>query len=297
MAGVIAYGRFADNGPFMTDRPLNIGVVAPANRLDPAVAERVKVLASEHFPRRAALSFHPQCHLSSGHFAGDDAARTAAFVDVANDPSVDVVWFARGGYGSCRILEAALPQLGAFARTKIYVGYSDMGSLLGALYGRGFPYVVHGPMPADVMRDGGDKAVRRTLSYLLDRSSEALEPTVLSGAKVAAFNIKTLGELIGTPYQPDLAGHVLLLEDVAEYMYSIDRMLFHITSAPAMRKIAGIKLGRCSQIPANDPDFGKSEVQVAEYWCARSGIAYLGRADIGHDADNKVVPFGALAIA
>jgi muramoyltetrapeptide carboxypeptidase len=80
-------------------------------------------------------------------------------------------------------------------------------------------------------------------------------------------------------------------------MYSIDRMLFHITSTPAMRKVAGIKLGRCSQIPANDPDFAKTEVQVAEYWCARAGIPYLGRADIGHDADNKVVPFGALAIA
>ncbi len=297
MARVIAHGRFADNGPSMTDRPLNIGVVAPANRLEPTVAERVTALAAQLYPGRAALSFHPQCFLTSGHFAGDDAVRAAAFVDAANDPSVDVVWFARGGYGSCRILEAALPKLGAFARTKIYLGYSDMGSLLGALYGLRFPHVVHGPMPADVTRDGGEAAVRRALSYLLDRATETLEPAVLSGAKVAAFNIKTLSELIGTPYQPDLTDHVLLLEDVAEYMYSIDRMLFHITSTPVMRKIAGIKLGRCSQIPSNDPDFGKTEVQVAEYWCARAGIPYLGRADIGHDADNKVVPFGALAIA
>ena len=129
----------------MTDRPLNIGVVAPANRLDLQVAERVKALAAELYRGRVALTFHPQCHLTSGHFAGDDAARAAAFVEVSNDPSVDVVWFARGGYGSCRILEAALPKLGAFARTKIYVGYSDMGSLLGALYGLRFPHVVHGP--------------------------------------------------------------------------------------------------------------------------------------------------------
>lgn len=281
----------------MTDRPLNISVVAPANRLDPAVAERVKALGEQLYPGRAAISFHPQCHLSAGHFAGDDAARTAAFVDVANDPSVDAVWFARGGYGSCRILEAALPQLGAFARTKTYLGYSDMGSLLGALYGRGFHNVVHGPMPADIARDAGEGAVRRTLSYLVEGAVETLEPAVLSGAKVAAFNMKTLGELIGTPYQPDLSGHVLLLEEVAEYMYAIDRMLFHITSTPAMRKLAGIKLGRCSQIPSNDPDFGKTEAEVAEYWCARAGIPYLGRADIGHDAANKIVPFGARVIA
>ncbi|NOT42532.1 MAG: LD-carboxypeptidase [Alphaproteobacteria bacterium] len=275
---------------------MNIAVVAPANRLDSRVAERVLALAEQLYPGRVALSFRPQCHLSAGHFAGDDTARTAAFVDVANDPSVDVVWFARGGYGSCRILEAALPRLGAFARTKTYLGYSDMGSLLGALYGRGFHHVVHGPMPADVTRDGGEAAVRRAFAYLVDGAVETLEPAVLSGAKVAAFNIKTLGELIGTPYQPDLTGHVLLLEEVAEYMYSIDRMLFHITSTPGMRKLAGIKLGRCSQIPSNDPDFGKTEAEVAEYWCGRAGIPYLGRADIGHDADNKVVPFGARLI-
>ncbi|MFM9863129.1 MAG: LD-carboxypeptidase [Micropepsaceae bacterium] len=281
----------------MTDRPLNISVVAPANRLDPAVAERVKVVADQFYPGRVALSFHPQCHLSAGHFAGDDAARAAAFVEAANDPSVDVVWFARGGYGSCRILEAALPQLGAFARTKTYLGYSDMGSLLGALYGRGFAHVVHGPMPADVTREGGEAAVRRALGFLTSGDAETLEPTVLSGGKVAAFNMKTFGELIGTPYLPDLTDHVLLLEEVAEYVYAIDRMMFHITSTPALRRLAGIKLGRCSQIPANDPDFGKTEVEVVEYWCARAGIPYLGRADIGHDAANKVVPFGARVIA
>lgn len=277
----------------MTEKALNIAVVAPANRLEPAVAERVKALAAQLYPGRLALSFHPQCHLSAGHFAGDDKARAEAFVEVANDPSFDAVWFARGGYGSCRILESAMPRLGAEARAKTYLGYSDMGSLLGALYGHGFPRIVHGPMPADIARDGGEAAVRRALSYLAGGAADALEPTVLSGAKVAAFNMKTLGELIGTPYQPDLTDHVLLLEEVAEYIYSIDRMLFHITSTPALRKIAGIKLGRCSQVPANDPDFGKTEAEVAEYWCDRAGIPYLGRADIGHDADNKVVPFGA----
>jgi muramoyltetrapeptide carboxypeptidase len=281
----------------MTEKALNIGVVAPANRLDSAVAERVRALAVQLHPGRLALSFHPQCHLSSGHFAGDDKARAEAFVEVANDPSFDAVWFARGGYGSCRILESALPRLGAEARGKTYLGYSDMGSLMGALYGLGFQNIVHGPMPTDMVRPSGEAAVRRALAYLANRSADTLEPTALSGAKCVAFNLKTLGELIGTPYLPDLTDHVLLLEDVAEYMYSIDRMLFHVTSTPALRKVAGIKLGRCSDIPANDPDFGKTEAEVAEYWCERSGIPYLGRADIGHDADNKIVPFGAIAIA
>ncbi len=101
-----------------------------------------------------------------------------------------------------------------------------------------------------------------------------------------------LSQLLGTPLQPDLAGHVLMLEEVTEQMYRIDRFLFHITSNPGIRRVAGIMLGRCSEIPPNEPDFGQTEEQVARHWCGVSGIPYLGRADIGHDIDNKVVPLG-----
>jgi muramoyltetrapeptide carboxypeptidase len=275
---------------------MKIGIVAPANRMDPAVAERVKQLAADLYPNRAALLVHPQCFLSSGHFAGDDQARAAAFVEVANDPSIGAVWFARGGYGSCRILESALPKLNDAAKKKTYLGYSDMGSLLGALYVRGFPNLVHGPMPSDIARQGGEAAVKRALSFLVERSSASLEPST-DGAPRVAFNIETLAGLIGTAYEPDLTGHVLMLEEIAEYMYRIDRSLFHIFSSPKMRGLAGLRLGRCSDIPANDPDFGKTEVEVAQYWCKRTGIPYLGRADIGHDADNKVVPFGAPSVS
>jgi len=275
---------------------MKIGIVAPANRMDPTVAERVKQFAAELYPNRVTLQVHPQCFLTSGHFAGDDEARAAAFVEVANDPSIDTVWFARGGYGSCRILEAVLPKLAATAKKKTYLGYSDMGSLLGALYVRGFPHLAHGPMPSDLARQGGEAAVKRSLAYLVERDPASLEPST-DGARRVAFNIETFAGLIGTPYEPDLTGHVLMLEEIAEYMYRIDRSLFHIFSSPKMRGLAGLRLGRCSDIPANDPDFGKTEVEVAEYWCKRTGIPYLGRADIGHDAGNKVVPFGDPRVA
>lgn len=258
------------------------------------MAERVKALAAERFPT-IELVFHPQCFLSAGHFAGTDAERTDAFVEIAKDPSFDVLWLGRGGYGSCRIAENALAQLNEAARTKTYIGYSDGGVLLAGLYARGFPAVVHGPMPADIARSGGEAAIARALSYLSAGAADALEPSVASSGKVAAFNIMTFSQLIGTPLQPDLSGHVLMLEEVSEYMYRIDRSLFHITANPAVRRVAGIRLGRCSAIPDNDPDFGQTEAQVVQHWCARSGIPYLGRADIGHDSDNKIVPFGGLS--
>ena len=277
-------------------RRVRVGIVAPGSRLEPSTAQRVTALAAERHPE-VELYVHPQCHLSSGHFAGDDAARIAAFVEIANDASFDAVWFGRGGYGACRVAEAALSKLNDAARRKTYLGYSDAGVLLAGLYTQGFPGVAHGPMPADITRDGGDAAVARALAYLSRRAADTLESSIAPARKAVAFNMIILSQLIGTPLQPDLTDHVLMLEEVSEYMYRIDRTLFHITSNPAIRGVAGIRLGRCSAIPPNDPDFGQTEVEIVRHWTRLSGIPYLGRADIGHDAANKIVPFGEPQVA
>ena len=273
---------------------MKIGVVAPGGPISPETGRKLLGLAADLYPDgRLDIWLHPQCFATSGHFAGDDSVRAQAFVDVANDAGVDAVWLARGGYGSFRLIDTVLPRLHAAARRKIFLGYSDGGALLGALYGARVGRVAHGPMPADLARRGGEAAVSRALAFLVDGETAALEPSVAPLAPTAAFNITILAHLIGTPYLPDLAGHVLMLEEVSEAMYRIDRALGQITSAPAIRRVAGIRLGRCSDIPANHPDFGHGEDEVARYWCERSAIPYLGRADIGHDVDNKVVPFGS----
>jgi muramoyltetrapeptide carboxypeptidase len=280
----------------MQTRKIRIGVTAPASRIEPALAEKLRVVAAAQFPDRAhELVFHPQCHLSAGHFAGDDEARAAAFLDIANDEAFDALWIARGGYGSGRIVERVLPALGNAARKMIYLGYSDAGALFGAMYADGFQNLVHGPMPADLLRKDGETAVRRALAFLADADCSAVEPSVSSSQPCAAFNITILSHLLGTPFEPDLSGHVLMLEEVSEHMYYIDRALLHITGSSNIRRVAGIRLGRCSAIPPNDPPFGQSEEEVAKHRCAASGIPYLGRADIGHDIDNKIVPFGRLS--
>jgi muramoyltetrapeptide carboxypeptidase len=274
---------------------IRIGVVAPGTRIEPALADRLRAFAADSFLDRAPeIVVHPQCFLSAGHFAGEDEARLKAFVEVANDPSFDAVWFARGGYGACRSAEAALAQLNGASRTKTYLGYSDNGAILGGLYARGYANVAHGPIPVDLTRPGGEGAVRRALSWLIDRSPEALELGVMFEAKCAAFNITVLQSILGTSLMPDLSGHVLMLEDVSEYLYRLDRALFSITSSASVRSVKGIKLGRVSDVPENDKPFGATEEEVVRYWCAKASIAYLGRADIGHDVENKVVPFGAL---
>jgi muramoyltetrapeptide carboxypeptidase len=279
----------------MTASPFTIGVVAPGSRMLPEVAADVTALVEQLYPDgRVRIRFHPQCFLSHGHFAGDDGVRAAAFVDVAEDPEIDAVWVGRGGYGACRMVEAATASLSSTARSKRYLGYSDAGVILAALYARGFEDLAHGPVAQDIVRDSGVAAARRAIAWLVDRDPASLEPTLDGARPTVAFNITILSQLLGTPLQPDLTGHVLMLEEVSEHMYRIDRSLFHITANPGVRRVAGVRLGRCSLIPPNDPDFGLDEEAVCRHWCDRAGIPYLGRADIGHDAGNKVVPFGRL---
>ena len=272
--------------PSGSKRPMRIAVVAPSNTLKREAAEAVEAIVTERGD--CELFIHPQCFLSAGHFAGTDEQRLSALREVMADPAVDAVWFATGGYGSNRIAEAAARDLAEAARSKIYLGYSDPGFLLAAFHKAGLE-VAHGPMPRDILRDGGNAAVNRALDWLVRRDSAALEPNLRQPAM--AFNLTVLSTLLGTVLEPDFSGVELLIEEVSEHHYRIDRLMFHVTSSTNVRRTARIRLGRASDIPENDPDFGSDEQAIVADWCNRAGIEMGPRADIGHDSANKVVPF------
>ncbi|HKC03824.1 MAG TPA: LD-carboxypeptidase [Sphingomicrobium sp.] len=265
---------------------MKIAVVAPSCTLKREAAEAVEAIAAARGD--CELSIHPQCFLTDGHFAGPDEARLAALREVMADPSIDAVWFARGGYGSNRIAEAALADLPEAARTKLYMGYSDAGFLLGGLHKAGLD-AAWGPMPQDVLRDGGDTAIHRALNWLVLRDASALEPHIKQPAM--AFNLTVLSNLLGTPLEPDFTGVDLLIEEVSEHHYRIDRTMFHVTASPNVRRAARLRLGRVADVLPNGVEFGTDEQAIVADWCARSGVAFGGRADIGHDAQNRVVPF------
>ena len=265
---------------------MRIAVVAPSCTLKPEAARMVQAIVTERGD--CELVIHPQSFLTEGHFAGPDEVRREALREVMADPSVDAVWFARGGYGSNRIAEAVLADLPEEANRKLYLGYSDAGFLQAGFHKAGLN-VVWGPMPQDVMREGGEHAIHRALDWLVRRDPSALEPDLQPPAM--AFNLTVLSTLIGTPLEPDFSGVDLLVEDLGEHLYRIDRTMFHVTASPNVRKIARLRLGRVADILPNDVEFGVDEEAIVEDWCARSGIAFGGRADIGHDARNRVVPF------
>jgi muramoyltetrapeptide carboxypeptidase len=266
---------------------MRIAVVAPSCTLKREAAEKVEAIARERAD--CELLIHPQCFLSNGHFAGADSERLAALREAMADPAVDAVWFARGGYGSNRIAESAIADLPEAAGKKLYMGYSDAGFLLAPFHEAGLE-VAWGPMPQDALRAGGEEAVGRALDWIVRRERSAIEPDIRAPAM--AFNLTVLSMLLGTPLEPDFSGADLLIEEVSEQLYRIDRLMFHLTSNPNVRRAARIRLGRVGDIPPNDPEFAHDERAIVEDWCARSGISFGGSADIGHDAGNRVVPFG-----
>jgi len=210
---------------------MRIAIVAPSNPLKREAADAVEAIAAQRGD--CELFFHPQCFLSAGHFAGTDQQRLAALREVMAEPAVDAVWFAKGGYGSNRIAEAAVKDLPDAARSKLYMGYSDPGFLLAAFHKADLE-VAHGPMPHDILRDGGEAAVNRALDWLVRRASRSLEPDLRQPAM--AFNLTVLSSLLGTVLEPDFSGVELLIEEVSEHHYRIDRLMFHVTSSANVRR-------------------------------------------------------------
>jgi muramoyltetrapeptide carboxypeptidase len=266
----------------------NIAICAPARSITRDHAAALEELVAAEFPEHT-VTFHEQCFDNAGHFAGDDLTRLTGLLDCANDPGVDAVWFARGGYGSNRIAEAAIARMNASARSKTYVGFSDCGYLLGALYRARIGQCAHGSMPISARSERGREAVRRVLRWFGGDNS-GLEPSLDGATPAAAFNLITLGMLARTPMMPDLTGHVVMVEEVSEQLYAIDRVFFAL--AASLPRISGLRLGAVTDIPENDLPFGQTEEEIARFWCERAGIPYLGRAEIGHTPANKVVPFG-----
>ncbi len=284
---------------------MRIAVVAASSRLEDhaELAERLAPVMTRFPGVELVYRIVEGRNNRSVHFAGADGDRSAMLVRTANDETIDAIWFARGGYGSNRIAQAAFDGFDLnLARRKKWLGYSDAGFLLAGLYARGCT-VAHGPMPKDLLTygdDDGAEAVGRALNWLTGRSEAGLESGLLRGQSYAAFNISVFAALLGTPLEPDLTGHVLMLEEVDEHLYATDRDLYRITSAASVRRIAGLRLGRVHALRVPDEHcrnpqpqpFDETAEQIARRWCRDAGIAFLEPADIGHDSANKVVPFG-----
>ncbi len=268
-----------------------IGIVAPSG---PFSAERyargLEVLRTRGYQLREFLPPGPWRYL-----AATDEARTRAFEAAFSDPEVDAVVAVRGGYGAMRILPA-IDWDAVVSSGKAFVGFSDATALHLAMLSRG-GRAIHGPVLTQ-LGEQPPESVERLFSLL----ESGAPPAPIPGRQVVAGDatgplvggcLSLVSRLAGTPYLPSLDGAILLLEDVGEKPYRLDRMWTQLVLTGVLRGVAGIVLGDFTE--CINTSTGLSGALVLEELASTLGKPVLAGLPIGHGALNLAVPLGSPA--
>jgi muramoyltetrapeptide carboxypeptidase len=272
-----------------------VAIAAPASAFDRAAFRRGAELVAASGYR---VTYRDDIHERAGYFAGDDARRAAELNAWIRDPEVKAILFARGGYGTSRIL-GRLDLRALALRPKAIAGFSDLTALLLAVTRRAGIAAFHGPMIVGAGKSAdGARDLKRLLALLSGapehRAHRGLR-TLRGGrarAPVTGGNLSLLAHLAGTPFQVEARGRILFVEEVNEPLYRIDRAVRQLSLAGALRGVAGIAIGRFSGMKA-------AEARGV----ARLFVEAIGARDIpvvsglaaGHGAPNRPLPFGVPA--
>lgn len=235
-----------------------------------------------------------------GYLAGDDGRRLLDLNRALRDPSLAAIWFARGGYGTARLLE--LVDWGALRRRpKVLVGYSDLTALFGAAQRRRLGTCLHGPTVADLATDGAwhARSLRAALSGL-PQSVRLTRGGILAGGRargtLVGGNLAVLAHLVGTPHAPPFDGAVLFLEEIGEEAYRVDRALTQLRQAGVLDRVAAIALGWFDAPPARRAFPGDVPVdEVLRDRLATLGVPVVAGVPSGHRAGKWTLPLGGVA--
>lgn len=263
-----------------------VAVVAPSGPFDrPSFEAGLALIQARYRP-----VFTQGLFAQSRYLAGDDARRSAELNHALDQAEIRAVFTARGGYGLTRLLSSL--KLGA---PRAVVGFSDVTALHGALQARGIRSL-HAPVLTQLGKQPG-ACVDRLFGLL----ESAAPPAPLEGARcfvsgsaegpLIGGNLSVLTRLLGTPFMPPTRGAVLLLEDVGERPYRLDRMWTHLRLAGALEGVVGIALGDFTGCDEKDADYQSADVLLS--LAREAGVPCAAGFAIGHGALNLPVPLGA----
>jgi muramoyltetrapeptide carboxypeptidase len=271
-----------------------VAVVAPAGPFDKAVLDTGLAVISGRYRVRCDDGIYSR----KRYLAGDDNRRFTELTNALADPDIKAVFCARGGYGAMRLL----PRLASWASergsplpAKPLIGFSDITALHQWLQSNGIASI-HAPVLTQLGRVPAESP--RRLFSLLESTTNPAEPLVGGETYVGGTaegpllggNLSVFTRLLGTPFMPPLEGGILLLEDLSEQPYRLDRMWTHLELAGVFRKIRGIVLGQF--IGCEPRDGGFTAAEVLRELAAATGLPCASGFPIGHADVNEPVPLG-----
>jgi len=234
----------------------------------------------------------------SGYFAGTDPERVEDLNAALRDETIDALWCIRGGYGAMRILsEIDYPAL--IRKPKALIGYSDITALHAALACRCELVSFHGPTARGNHSSFSRESFVRAVVHQTDSCGTWVPARTLTSGqangKLAGGNLALVASLVGTPFEINLDGAILLVEDINEAVYRVDRMMQQLLLSGALDNCVAIAAGDFT-LPADDTDATERPVDdVFSEISHRLGIPCIAGLPFGHVEDQWTIPLGAMA--
>jgi muramoyltetrapeptide carboxypeptidase len=239
-------------------------------------------------------------HVSSqlGYLAGTGADRLHDLNSALTDDNVDAIWCIRGGYGTMHLL-GDVNYDALRERPKPVIGFSDITALHSAIHRRCGIVTFHGPTARSVLSAFSRDSMKRALVDQSDSCGAAGDGRVLragrASGRLIGGNLALITALTGTPFAPDFDGAILVLEDIGEAIYRIDRMLTQLILAGELQKCAAIVGGDFRPPKEEITTDNRTLDEVLSEAAARAGVPCLAGAPFGHIPSQWTIPLGATA--
>jgi muramoyltetrapeptide carboxypeptidase len=272
-----------------------VAITCSAKKLPRDIGDAVKLLESWGLNVILGETVDASWH----QFAGSDELRTSDLQRFLDDRSVKAIFAARGGYGTIRIIDR-LDFSGFRNHPKWIIGFSDITVLHSHIQALYKTESIHGQMPLTI-REGSEislETLRKALfnedfnysynSRVKNRSGEA-EGILIGG------NLSLLVMMAGSASEQDYSGKILFLEDVGEYLYSIDRMMWNLKRAGKLNDLKGLIAGAFTELKDNDIPFGQTAEQIIMEHVKEFDFPVCFNFPAGHIPDNRALIFGRKA--
>jgi muramoyltetrapeptide carboxypeptidase len=237
---------------------------------------------------------------SFNQFSGTNKERLSDLQHAINDPSIKAVFFARGGYGTGRLLDE-LDLAPLVNQAKWLVGYSDLTALHLHVFTSLGLASIHGTMPINIVKrvkPGDDLSVESLRKMLFGVNQEYVlneHPLNVSGdcsGTLVGGNLSIIYSMLGSKSMPAQLDGILFLEDLDEYLYHIDRMMLNLHRNGCLSKLKGVLIGGLSDMNDNEIPFGKSAEEIVFEWLEPLGIPLYFGLQFGHVSPNLALPHG-----